>query len=608
MEASMNAILITLNVILLSSLAALGYQWPPALFAFLIVGPLSILSIWGASGGGVSARAIFVTTSAVAVAGIVVSSFFWQAAWYGGLLVGPIVLLGVVDLLQTKRATRRNYPVIGHVRYLFEMIRPGIQQYFIESNIDGRPFNRAERSLVYQRAKGAPDTLPFGTQIDVYATGYEWINHSMLPVRPQDMSPRVTVGQGRCKRPYRASIFNISALSFGALSGNAIEALNRGAREGGFAHNTGEGSISPYHLHGGDLIWQIGTGYFGCRNADGGFDPDQFAERAGLDAVKMIEIKISQGAKPGHGGILPAAKITLEVAEIRGVPMGADVISPPMHSTFSTPIGLLEFVTQLRELSGGKPVGFKLCVGKRREFLAICKAMLETGLCPDFITVDGGEGGTGAAPFEFSNRLGCPLVDGLTFVHNAVVGIGLRDQIQIIGSGKVASGFGLTRLLALGADICYAARSMMLSIGCIQARKCNNNDCPVGVATQDPALTIGLDVETKAVRVARYHAETIRAAVELMAAAGLSSPAELRPWHIKRRVSQLETLHYGEIVEYLEPSVLLQNEPPPSFARAWRSAGASTFAHVAHVEEATGVGEIVARRGPAAGAEDSVGV
>jgi len=601
----MNAILITLNVILLSSLGALGYQWPPALFAFLIIGPLSVLSIWGESGGAVSARAIFVTTSIAAVSGIVVGSLFWPAAWYGALIVGPLVLLGVADLLQTKRALRRNFPVIGHARYLFEMIRPAIQQYFIESDIDGRPFNREERSLVYQRSKGALDTLPFGTQRDVYATGYEWINHSIIPVSPSDMNPRVTIGAGLCEKPYRASIFNVSAMSFGSLSGNAIAALNRGAREGGFAHNTGEGSISAHHLQGGDLIWQIGTGYFGCRDAEAGFDRDQFAEHASLEVVKMIEIKISQGAKPGHGGILPAAKITAEVAKVRGVPMGSDVISPSAHSTFSTPIGLLEFVTELRELSGGKPVGFKLCVGKRREFLAICKAMLETGLRPDFITVDGGEGGTGAAPFEFSNRLGCPLVDGLTFVHNALVGVGLRDQIKIIASGKVASGFGMTRMLALGADLCYAARAMMLSIGCIQARKCNSNECPVGVATQNPALTAGLDVEEKSIRVARYHAGTIHAAVALMGAAGLASPEELRPWHVMRRVSQLETLHYGEIVDFLEPGALLQDKPPSSWVRAWESSNAYTFDHV---EEATGVGVSVDRPDQAASVESSVGV
>jgi glutamate synthase domain-containing protein 2 len=392
------------------------------------------------------------------------------------------------------------------------------------------------------------------------------------------------VGEGRCAKPYKISILNISAMSFGALSGNAIEALNIGAREGGFAHNTGEGSITPYHLQGGDLIWQIGTGYFGCRTPEGGFDPNLFAERASLDVVKMIEIKISQGAKPGHGGILPAAKITPEISRIREVPMGADVVSPPAHSEFSTPVGLLEFVTRLRELSGGKPVGFKLCIGKRREFLAICKAMIETGLRPDFITVDGGEGGTGAAPFEFSNSLGCPLVDGLTFVHNSLVGSGLRDEIRIAASGKISSGFGLTRMLALGADFSCAARSMMLSLGCIQARRCNSNECPVGVATQNAALSRGLVVESKAPRVARYHAETIHAAVELMGAAGLASPEELRPWHITRRVSQLETRHYGEIVEYLKPGALLRDPLPTNFSRAWRSANASSFAHVEGVE------------------------
>ena len=344
------------------------------------------------------------------------------------LLVGPIVLLGLVDMLQSKQTIRRNFPVIGHARYLMEMVRPEIQQYFIENNIEGRPFNREERSLIYQRAKGAVDSLPFGTQRDVYETGYEWINHSMMPVEPKEHEPRVWFGQGRCAKPYSASIFNVSAMSYGALSSAAIMSLNRAAKEGGFSHNTGEGSISPAHMQGGDLVWQVGTGYFGCRTPDGRFDPGSFADKADRDEVKMIEVKISQGAKPGHGGILPAKKITKEIAEIRGVVMGKDVNSPPAHTAFTTPIGLLEFVTQLRELSGGKPVGFKLCIGKRREFLAVCKAMLETGMVPDFITIDGGEGGTGAAPFEFSNSLGTPLLEGLTFAHNALVGIGLRES------------------------------------------------------------------------------------------------------------------------------------------------------------------------------------
>ncbi len=582
----MNAILITLNIIVLAALGVLGYEWPPALFALVIVVPFSLLSLWGVSTGGLSARSIFVTTAALVIGGIAIASFWAPIALYGAVVAGPIVLLGVVDMLQTKRAIRRNFPVIGHARYILETIRPEIQQYFIETDIEGRPFNREDRSLVYARSKHALDSLPFGTQRDVYETGYEWMNHSMQPVEPEDMHPRVLIGEGRCEKPYLASIFNISAMSFGSLSGKAIESLNKGAKLGGFAHNTGEGSISPHHLHGGDLIWQIGTGYFGCRTHDGKFDEERFRKRATLDQVKMIEIKISQGAKPGHGGILPAAKITREIAEIREVSGDADVISPPAHSAFSTPIELLEFVTRLRELSGGKPVGFKLCVGKRREFLAVCRAMVETGLLPDFITVDGGEGGTGAAPFEFSNRLGCPLVEGLTFVHNSLVGVGLRDQVKIIATGKVASGFGLTRMIALGADLCYAARTMMLAMGCIQARKCNTNECPVGIATQRKALTAGLVVEEKYRRVANFHEETIHAAVELMGAAGLSSPTQLRPWHIMRRISQHETRHYGEIVEFLEPGALLREDLPSSFERAWRGCTAETFEHVLDVAQA----------------------
>ncbi|MEM9174184.1 MAG: FMN-binding glutamate synthase family protein [Myxococcota bacterium] len=576
----MGAILITLNGSVLIALALLSAQWPPALFAFLVVGPLSLLSLWSISSGDVSARTIFVSTVAISIGGISALGYFWSAAWYGLILIAPIVTLGIVDMFQKKRAIRRNFPVIGHVRYIFEEIRPEIQQYFVERDNEGTPFDREERSIIYQRSKGALDTLPFGTQLDVYETGYEWINHSMVPAHPEEVEPRVLIGEGRCAQPYSASIFNISAMSFGSLSDKAIASLNKGALEGGFAHNTGEGSISPHHLQGGDLIWQIGTGYFGCRSESGDFDPDKFAENAGRDEVKMIEIKISQGAKPGHGGILPAAKITPEVAEIRGVGMGKDVVSPPAHSAFSTPKELLSFVARLRELSGGKPVGFKLCVGKRREFLAVCRAMLETGMVPDFITVDGGEGGTGAAPFEFSNRLGCPLVEGLTFVHNALVGIGLRDQIKIIATGKIASGFGIVRLLALGADLCYAARAMMMSMGCIQARKCNSNECPVGIATTKQSLTKGLVVSEKSKRVARYHQETVEAAVHLMAAAGISDPVELRPWHITRRVSETETLHYGEITEFLEPGALLREDPPEAFARAWASCSADTFAHV----------------------------
>ncbi len=575
----MKAILITGIIIVASCLAVLAWVWPPALFAFLIVGPLAVLSVWGISGGELSARDIFVWTAAVAISAIVVASYFWPVSLFGALLVGPIISLGVWDMAQTRSAIRRNFPVVGHLRYLLEEIRAEIQQYFIESNTDGRPFAREDRDVVYQRSKGALDTLPFGTQRDVYATGYEWINHSMVPCEPEDMAPRVAIGEATCEQPYSASILNVSAMSFGALSGNAIEALNIGAREGGFAHNTGEGAISPHHLQGGDLIWQVGTGYFGCRTPDGRFDPERFVANATRREVKMIEIKISQGAKPGHGGILPAAKITPEIAEIRGVSMGADVISPPAHTAFTTPTGLLEFVKQLRELSGGKPVGFKLCVGKRREFLAICKAMIETGLHPDFIAVDGGEGGTGAAPVEFSNSLGCPLVEGLTFVQNALVGAGLRDKIKIIASGKVASGFGLVKRFALGADLCYAARSMMISMGCIQARQCNANTCPVGIATQNPNLTKGLVVDNKSARVTLYHEETVRAAMELIAAAGLVSPSALEPWHIIRRISSFETRHYGEIIHFLDQGALLGEELPREFERAWGAATAGSFQH-----------------------------
>jgi glutamate synthase domain-containing protein 2 len=350
----------------------------------------------------------------------------------------------------------------------------------VESDTSGRPFSREQRSVVYARAKNTRDTIPFGTVEDVYETGYEWVNHSLSPKKIGHADVRVMIGGPDCKQPYSASLLNISAMSFGALSNNAVIALNQGAKIGGFAHNTGEGGISPHHLMGGDLIWQVGTGYFGCRDKDGKFCPDTFSENAQKEQVKMIEIKLSQGAKPGHGGILPAAKLTQEIAKIRNVPMGKDVDSPPGHNAFTNPLEFIDFVTQLRELSGGKPIGFKLCVGKRREFIAICKAMHETGIAPDFISVDGGEGGTGAAPMEFSNHIGTPLVEGLIFVHNVLVGFDLRKKVKIISGGKMTSGFGLVKRLALGADLCNSARAMMMALGCIQARKCNSNLCPVG--------------------------------------------------------------------------------------------------------------------------------
>ncbi|MEE3367713.1 MAG: FMN-binding glutamate synthase family protein [Planctomycetota bacterium] len=527
-------------------------------------------------------RAVFVwsTVALVALTGAAYWYFGPHALW-PWIVLGPLVLLGIRDLTQNKHAICRNFPVLGHMRYFLELIRPEIYQYFIENDTEGVPFGREQRSLVYQRAKNVRDTTPFGTKDDVYAPGYEWVNHSILARHIDVEDMRVTVGGPDCKQPYSCSLLNISAMSFGSLSRQAIISLSTGAKMDNFAHNTGEGGLSPYHLEGGgDLIWQIGTGYFACRDEAGAFSPSMFSEKSANPAVKMIEIKLSQGAKPGHGGILPAAKVTPEIAKIRGVPLGKDVLSPPGHSAFSTPIGLLEFVKQLRELSDGKPIGFKLCVGKRREFLAICKAMVQTGITPDFIVVDGGEGGTGAAPLEFSNHIGAPLVQGLIFVHNALVGYSLRDKIRIIASGKVTSGFGMLKRLALGADACYSARAMMMSLGCIQALKCNSNHCPVGVATQEKHLAAGLVPSDKAPRVASYHRETIRSLAEMLGALGLSSAEELRPWHLMHRISVAETRHYGELYNFLRDGDLLADELPADYRRACESASAETFGHV----------------------------
>ncbi len=525
-----------------------------------------------------SPRAAFWVISLVLLGLVGGLALVWPAMLMGYLVLGPLFVLGIVDQVQRKHAIRRNFPVIGHGRYLLEAIRPEINQYFIESNTDGKPFDREQRSVVYQRAKGVNDTTPFGTQLDVYQPGYEWIDHSLAAMPPGHEPPRVQFGGPLCSQPYMASLLNISAMSFGSLSRNAILALNGGAKRGGFAHNTGEGGLSPYHLEpGADVIWQIGTGYFGCRDSQGNFSAAEFSKRATLANVKMIEIKLSQGAKPGHGGILPASKLTREIAEIRGVPLGADVISPPAHSAFNSPLGLLEFVDQLRESSGGKPVGFKLCVGRKTEFLAICKAMLASGRRPDFITVDGAEGGTGAAPLEFSNRVGMPLTEGLVFVHNALVGAGLRQHIRLIASGKVSSGFDMARLVAIGADTCNSARAMMFAIGCIQARRCNSNDCPTGVATQNPALVEGLDVVDKTERVFRFHRATVHAFLELLGAAGFDEPNDLKPAHVHRRLDFHRSLNYAELFEYLQPGALLGENVPPAWASAWSSANADRF-------------------------------
>ena len=494
---------------------------------------------------------------------ILIVSYFWHPFLWAMLIGIPCLTLGVYDYFQTHHTIKRNYPLFGRLRWLMEELRPKVYQYFIESDIEGRPFNRLNRNVIYQRAKKVLDTNPFGTQLDVYEVGYEWMNHSIRPLNGHDMDhkPRVMFGGPACTKPYSASILNVSAMSFGSLSENAILALNSGAKIGGFAHNTGEGGLSPHHLQpGGDIIWQVGTGYFGCRNKDGTFNGDLFKERATLPNVKMIEIKLSQGAKPGHGGILPAKKNTPEIAKIRAVDPYTDVLSPPGHSAFSTPIEFMNFIQKLRELSGGKPIGFKLCVGRKSEFLAICKAMVKTGIMPDFITVDGGEGGTGAAPLEFSNSVGMPLRDGLAFVHDALVGFQIRRHIKIIASGKVATGFDIVKCLALGADTCNSARAMMLSLGCIQALICNTNKCPSGVATQDKKLGRGLVVEDKKYRVANFHDETVKSAVELMAASGIASPDKIRRYHIYRRVSASEIQRYDETYPYILRGCLI--EPP----------------------------------------------
>lgn len=496
------------------------------------------------------------------------------------ILIVPIILVGIMDLNQTKHSLKKNFPVIGRMRWWAEWMRPKVYQYFIESDTDGAPFNRLSRNVIYQRSKKVNDTTPFGTQLNVYDAGYEWLNHSIAPLKHEmvDHNPRVIVGGPDCKQRYSASILNISAMSYGSLSKNAIMALNGGAKIGNFAHNTGEGGLSPYHLEpGGDVIWQIGTGYFGCRNADGTFNFDSFADRAKLPNVKMIEIKLSQGAKPGHGGILPAAKVTDEIAKIRLVEKGKDVLSPPYHTAFSNPKELVEFIEKLRKLSDGKPIGFKLCIGQKSQFIAICKAMVSAQVFADFITVDGGEGGTGAAPLEFTNSVGMPLRDALAFVSDTLNGYGIKKHIKIIASGKVHTGFDLIKNFALGADICNSARAMMLSLGCIQALECNTNTCPTGVATQNPNLYKGLDVNDKRVRVANFHHETIKSAVELMAAAGINHPDRLHRSHIYRRVSANQIQTYAEMYPYLLKGSLIEAPFPKGWELAVMEANENTF-------------------------------
>jgi len=494
------------------------------------------------------------------------------------LIFGALTLLGVRDLVQKSHAVLRNYPIAAHLRFLLEDIRPELRQYFFEGEKDGAPFSRDKRAVVYQRAKRQLDKRPFGTQYNVYEEGYEWVRHSMAP-RPLATAPfRITIGGPDCTHPYSASVFNISAMSFGALSPNAIRALNKGAFMGRFAHDTGEGGYSPYHReNGGDIIWEVGSGYFGCRNSDGTFNRDKFAESARLPQVKMVELKLSQGAKPGHGGVLPGAKVNAEIARTRGVPQGVDCISPSAHSAFATPIEMMRFIHEMRRLSGGKPAGFKLCVGHPWEFLAICKAMLETGLYPDFIVIDGNEGGTGAAPLEFMDHLGMPMREGVSFVHNALVGINARDRIKLGASGKIATAFDMARAMAIGADWCNSARGFMFALGCIQSLSCHTDRCPTGVTSQDPIRNRALVVPHKIERVYNYHHATLHALAELIAAAGLEHPQDLRPIHFSQRKSTTEVASFAKLYPALRPGELLEGTEDTRYRDAWKMARPDAF-------------------------------
>lgn len=525
---------------------------------------------------------VFVSVALITFASLAGAALYSKWLLVPAVIAGALFLLGVHDVRQRRHSILRNYPVVGHLRFLLESFRPEIRQYIIEGDHDEVPFSRQDRGLVYQRAKGVEDKRPFGTIENVYGSGYAWLTHSATPVTIADTDFRVRIGGSACRQPYSASLYNISAMSFGSLSANAILALNTGARKGGFAHDTGEGSISRYHRQGGgDLICQIASGYFGCRNDDGSFSPEKFRVLAADPQIKMIEIKLSQGAKPGHGGMLPASKISEEIAEARGIPMGVDCVSPAAHSTFSTPIGLMKFIDQLRTLSDGKPVGFKLCIGHRREFMSMVKAMLETGIMPDFIVVDGAEGGTGAAPVEFANRVGMPMLEALTFVHNTLRGAGIRDEIRIGAAGKIITAFDIARTLALGADWCNAARGFMFAIGCIQAQACHTNCCPVGIATQDKGRQRAIDVGDKSERVARFHRNTMKALGEIAGAAGLTNPSDFMPYHFMFRQKDNEFLDGNEAYPYLPEGFLVAGKEIPELSEwysRWDRANAQSFA------------------------------
>ncbi|MGE0425658.1 MAG: FMN-binding glutamate synthase family protein [Reyranellaceae bacterium] len=523
-------------------------------------------------------RYVVFTLSVVAAVAFLILSFVYTGFLVLFLIAAALVVVGVHDVTQKKSSILRNYPIAAHIRFLLEEVRPEIRQYFLESDTDGTPFNREQRSVVYQRAKGQLDKRPFGTQLNVYDQAFEWLHHSIAARHPSTEPFRVSIGGPDCKQPYSASILNISAMSFGSLSANAVRALNKGAKKGGFYHDTGEGGFSPYHKeNGGDIVWEIGSGYFGCRNPDGTFSEERFRETVASPQIKMIEIKVSQGAKPGHGGVLPGAKVSPEIAVTRGVPQGQDCISPPCHSAFSTPIEMMRFVEKLRVLSDGRPVGFKLCIGHPWEFLGICKAMLETNIYPDFIVVDGAEGGTGAAPLEFLDHIGMPLREGLLFVHNALVGLNIRDRIRIGVAGKITSAFDIARAMALGADWCNAARGFMMAVGCIQSQSCHTDRCPTGVATQDPLRQRALDVPDKAERVYRFHNSTIKALAEVVASAGLDHPSQLQPRHFSQRLAPNKVKSFDRLYRFLEPGEILRGTNDPRYVEPWRIARADSF-------------------------------
>ena len=517
----------------------------------------------------------------ISIVGLLLTAIAYQFhpdAIYILYILVPYIVIGMYDIVSVKHTVLRNYPVVGHLRYMLEFIRPEIQQYFIESDKDGMPFNRETRSLVYQKAKGARETIGFGTKNDITSIGYEFSYHSLAPKHIKNAENRILLGGADCTKPYEASRLNISGMSFGAISPNAIRALNKGAKKGDFAHNTGEGGVSPYHLEGGgDIIWQVGTGYFGCRNKDGSFDPEAFAKTASLDVIKMIEIKLSQGAKPAHGGILPGAKVTEEIAKIRLLEPGVDAVSPPMHTEFSNPIGMMEYIARVRKLCGGKPVGLKMCIGHREEFMAMCKAMIETGITPDFITVDGAEGGTGAAPLSFANNIGTPINEALSFVHTCLIGAGLRDKMRLIASGKVATGYDMIIKTALGANTCNAARAMMFALGCLQSLACNTDRCPTGIATQNKHRWKSLDVADKSVRVYNFQRRMLESFIEILGALGVESPEDLGPEHIRKYTAIGTSKSFAEIYPQANAGEFLDKKYQGFYADLWQNARADRF-------------------------------